>query len=1236
MKAKQLYAALALLVTLSLAAAGIAVALPGAPPVQALSSTLHVVPFTLQESGGGLAQWTGADFHSGSCSVRLSTATVGDYAAAGFTPVSGLNGFDGTVDSISSLSFWFNCTSWSNWSGPRYSLLLDYSGNGTADHLVVSADVAEGMGSWNEWSPDFGSSEGTNRFWYGTCTGDGGNYTQEAGPVSFNDVKSNLAGAEVVAVAMYLGVVGDPAPGAGTAFVDDPAVNGVTCYGMIQDAIDSAIEGDTVLVHPGTYEEHITIGKSLTVQSSGYAGDTTIRGNGTAPVVTIAGASPFAGTAVLRGFEITGGYAADGVYVEGVLSGASVTVADNLIHHNAEGVHVGQVEPTGYVAIWGNAISDNSEYGMYVDDIDGDVDIALNAIGAFYSWDAEHGREFSSSGNAWEGIYLFHVDGTADINANYILENGLDFGDGIHIKYICGEVDITENSIGAWEFWYDESHHERFSGIQDDGIEIWQVLTGGSLNVAHNLIAENDGDGIDFGDTGYIEGEVTVVNNRIGAYTYRPSLYGQPGPNCTYEGNLGDGIRFDDYTTVSAAGRVVIEQNTISDNGAVRSGIHVGGSMNGRLDIVDNQIGAWDDGLGGSFPGNAGEGIFIAYVASPSGLPAVVTIGNNTIAENGGDGIVISQIVDGYTTVVIQGNTVRDNGTDDVGVALVDAAAGAVVGVCQNLITGHAVGVYLAEATCGVDVTCNSITGNGDGIWVSGDFNTVQGNDITGNNFALRSGVHLTSGADGNEIHYNNITGNSYGVYKEGGTLVDATDNWWGDATGPGAAGGGDGDWVNDYVEFNPWSTQENDTCYDGEDVAPTITMAGSSPSMVSLWLDDMYYPLYGDYEYYSVGPSCFCGFYVEASDAGSGVATVTVDLRDLLIDETEGAGPPVVDGLIPEERLQQWVDQLDAVGLAEWEAGLAQMEAVPLEYLPEEGFWLAANIVCDELLGFPLFFAEQFEWTEEEWIVALGQIMGQELRLGQFEVGVTVTDYKGNCAAGVIPLAVVDYQIPVGEGWNLRSTWIALQHDRWEDIVALDDGLDANSILRWNGEQQRWEQYANGAGGYGWYYGSTYVAPALARPLEAYWIHGVGNDQIGLAVGRGVTSPPTREMYAGWNLVGASLPWYELEMDVDDALVSIYEAPGPLTGYTQVISVDQHLFWEESLYLCGIYEWGNYTKWFEEYPWVFTRGSAPDGRVVTRGGGYWVLMANDAQLAGLSTTPLMADFWYWWLGPGP
>jgi hypothetical protein len=113
----------------------------------------------------------------------------------------------------------------------------------------------------------------------------------------------------------------------------------------IQAGINAANNGDTVLVAPGTYSEHINFnGKAITVISSGGPGVTIIDGGNQAGIATVTFNSGEKNTSVISEFTIRGGGDAviggngdGGVFVNGVTSnfaGASPVIQDNIITAN--------------------------------------------------------------------------------------------------------------------------------------------------------------------------------------------------------------------------------------------------------------------------------------------------------------------------------------------------------------------------------------------------------------------------------------------------------------------------------------------------------------------------------------------------------------------------------------------------------------------------------------------------------------------------------------------------------------------------------------------------------------------------------------------------------------------------------------------------------------------------------------------------------------------------------------
>jgi predicted outer membrane repeat protein len=106
----------------------------------------------------------------------------------------------------------------------------------------------------------------------------------------------------------------------------------------IQAGINVAVDGDTVLVQPGTYAENINYnGKNVTVaslflttQDTTYTSQTIIDGNQNGSVVTFENEED--STAVLTGFKITNGNASSGggiYYYDSSPSLINITISDN-------------------------------------------------------------------------------------------------------------------------------------------------------------------------------------------------------------------------------------------------------------------------------------------------------------------------------------------------------------------------------------------------------------------------------------------------------------------------------------------------------------------------------------------------------------------------------------------------------------------------------------------------------------------------------------------------------------------------------------------------------------------------------------------------------------------------------------------------------------------------------------------------------------------------------------------
>jgi len=172
--------------------------------------------------------------------------------------------------------------------------------------------------------------------------------------------------------------------------------------------------------------------------------------------------------------------------------------------------------------------------------------------------------------------------------------------------------------------------------------------------------------------------------------------------------------------------------------------------------------------------------------------------------------------------------------------------------------------------------------------------------------------------------------------------------------------------------------------------------------------------------------------------------------------------------------------------------------------------------------------------------------------------------------------------------GWNTFSTPISLEagHNTLGDILEKEDYELAYS---YNSEIQTWEL----------------VDEAYQlKPCDAIFIKMTNAREITLVINTALTSPPSKNLYAGWNLVGLA----NLEvLKASDALTTVEEAQN-MRGYAVVLSPS-----------VGAQEGWAYIKgWIiSDIEW--------DGLMIP-GLGYWVFMVNGDTLAGLTTTPLETD----------
>jgi parallel beta-helix repeat protein len=140
---------------------------------------------------------------------------------------------------------------------------------------------------------------------------------------------------------------------------------------------------------------------------------------------------------------------------------------------------------------------------------------------------------------------------------------------------------------------------------------------------------------------------------------------------------------------------------------------------------------------------------------------------------------------------------------------------------------------------------CIIRNGSDDGIYIYDSTSEVSCCDITNNDI----GIHVVGNILNNPmIINNNIFGNTtYGIQNTTpGYIVNAENNWWGHATGPGGVGPGTGDPVSTGVDYDPWLTMIS-TCIIPDIKANStdgpVNLTFGDPLSVTIELDPGNYP---------------------------------------------------------------------------------------------------------------------------------------------------------------------------------------------------------------------------------------------------------------------------------------------------------------------------------------------------------------------------------------------------------
>jgi nitrous oxidase accessory protein len=201
----------------------------------------------------------------------------------------------------------------------------------------------------------------------------------------------------------------------------------ITVYSgdSIQQVINSAKSGDTIIVSPGLYKENLILDKSLVmISQEGRSANTVIEAEDPEKDVFHVTSN----NVTIKGFNITGAQSNCGIYYRGSYG----NIANNTLIYNKYGILLKKslLINSKNVTIENNVLSDN-ENGIYLRDTHGNClennsisngEIKVNVNGIYLENSDNNKLVNNNISNSWRGIYLIGSSNN-ELNKNIVSSN---------------------------------------------------------------------------------------------------------------------------------------------------------------------------------------------------------------------------------------------------------------------------------------------------------------------------------------------------------------------------------------------------------------------------------------------------------------------------------------------------------------------------------------------------------------------------------------------------------------------------------------------------------------------------------------------------------------------------------------------------------------------------------------------------------------------------------------------
>jgi CSLREA domain-containing protein len=462
------------------------------------------------------------------------------------------------------------------------------------------------------------------------------------------------------------------------------------------------------------------------------------------------------GTAILQNGTVVSGNLAGGA--SGLFNYGTLTVADSTVAGNS-GLYAGGIgNAGGQVTLSNTLVSDNT---------------ALASAGGIHNTEGgtitiDNGSVVSGNTATWDGGGINNWNGSVILNNSTVTNNSVTQSGGGILNLTEGTLTMDGSTIS-----------NNSAGNEGGGVSNW----GGRVFLGDSIIDSNiaTGGGGIFTSGGEVTLDASTVSNN------------------TVSGGDG-GIQIKDGATVTVQNGSVISGNS-APNG------YGGGVVNWSSTLTINASSI----IGNSAAVSAG-----GVLNKDGGLTTIengsLIFGNTAQWDAGVSNWDSSTLVIDSSTVSYNEATGASGGIGNLGWMAINA----------SIISGNAApvggGVFNNGGT--LTITGSMIFSNtanyGGGILNVNAPLTVTNSALLGNTAAVQGGAFYNYADSFYDIRLTDscVVGNSdTAFFNESTFALDATGNWWGDASGPSGFGSGSGDSISDHISFSGWLTEPTSIC---------------------------------------------------------------------------------------------------------------------------------------------------------------------------------------------------------------------------------------------------------------------------------------------------------------------------------------------------------------------------------------------------------------------------------------